>query len=234
MRYRIGIENHVEGRSLAWALDYPGCFAYGADETDALMAAALAIPAYLHWLEKHHEPLSPDSVAVDIRLVEVWDGYDINNAYERVEKGTHIDAWFQNDWKPLTAEEVDRTLQMLKWTREELLAVTELAPTTLRDEVQVGERWSINGVLRHVAGAEWWYLDRMGEADLPREELPRETAERLLVTRNRVEKVLPQWIGIEKVLGRDGEWWSPRKVVRRLLWHERDHTGHILRLATDS
>ncbi len=28
MRILVGIENNIEERSLAWALEYPGCFAY--------------------------------------------------------------------------------------------------------------------------------------------------------------------------------------------------------------
>lgn len=232
MRYRIGIENNQEGRSLAWVLDCPGCFAYGKDETEALMLSARAIPAYLHWLQKHNVPLTADSVAVDIRLEEVWNGYDINEAYERVESGTHIDAWFQDDWKSLTAAEVDRALQYLVWTREELLAVTELAPVEQREVMPEGERMSIDGILRHVAGGERWYLDRLGAANMTREEMPSDLPERLAQTRARVNAVLPTWVGLERVVGVEGEWWSPRKVVRRLLWHERDHTAHILRLAT--
>ncbi|MDW8214000.1 MAG: hypothetical protein RMJ55_10615 [Roseiflexaceae bacterium] len=34
------------------------------------------------------------------------------------------------------------------------------------------------------------------------------------------------------VAGQGGEVWSARKVVRRALWHERDHTQHIARLLT--
>ncbi len=36
--------------------------------------------------------------------------------------------------------------------------------------------------------------------------------------------------GVNQVAGLDGELWSPRKVLRRTLWHERDHTGHIRKL----
>ena len=28
----------------------------------------------------------------------------------------------------------------------------------------------------------------------------------------------------------DGEIWSPRKLLRRALWHELDHIGHIYKL----
>jgi hypothetical protein len=27
-----------------------------------------------------------------------------------------------------------------------------------------------------------------------------------------------------------GELWSPRKLLRRAIWHERDHTEHILKI----
>lgn len=31
-------------------------------------------------------------------------------------------------------------------------------------------------------------------------------------------------------VGIDGEFWSPRKMLRRAVWHERDHTFHIDKL----
>ncbi len=31
MIFRVGIENSNDGRSIAWALEYPACFAYGPD-----------------------------------------------------------------------------------------------------------------------------------------------------------------------------------------------------------
>ncbi len=37
MRIRIGLGKNLEGRDLAWALDYPGCFAYGTDEAETLI-----------------------------------------------------------------------------------------------------------------------------------------------------------------------------------------------------
>jgi len=42
--------------------------------------------------------------------------------------------------------------------------------------------------------------------------------------------LLPKLEGVKKVLGVDGEFWSPRKVLRRALWHERDHVEHIKKL----
>ena len=41
---------------------------------------------------------------------------------------------------------------------------------------------------------------------------------------------LPKLNGVKQVVGVDGEFWSPRKMLRRALWHERDHTEHIRKL----
>jgi len=35
---------------------------------------------------------------------------------------------------------------------------------------------------------------------------------------------------VNQVVGLDGEFWSPRKLLRRTVWHERDHVDHIRKL----
>ncbi len=42
--------------------------------------------------------------------------------------------------------------------------------------------------------------------------------------------LLPKLEGLNRVIGLDGELWSPRKVMRRTAWHERDHIEHIRKL----
>jgi len=49
--------------------------------------------------------------------------------------------------------------------------------------------------------------------------------------RARLLEVLPSLVGVEQVVGRRGELWSPRKLLRRALWHERDHAEHIRKLS---
>jgi hypothetical protein len=46
----------------------------------------------------------------------------------------------------------------------------------------------------------------------------------------RLTSLLPKLVGVNKVLGLGGKIWSPRKALRRALWHERDHTEHIRKL----
>jgi hypothetical protein len=93
-----------------------------------------------------------------------------------------------------------------------------------------GERWSIAGVLGHIANAEHWYLDRLDLAQGARRDLPRDVFERLHIVRQRMNAVLPELEGMQKVLGIDGEFWSPRKVIRRSTEHEIDHIDHIFKL----
>jgi hypothetical protein len=236
MLIQIGLENNIEGRSLAWALDLPGCFAYGANGAEALLSVPRAVLGYADWIAGHTERSWLAGLGdFDVRLVDTWDCYSINDGYDEVPAGSEvneINAWFRQDWKPLTEVDVQRGLAMLEWSRADLLAsVAGLAPELLNAE-RPGERWSINGILNHVGGAEWWYLDRLGLAGIPRQQVSKVPAERLATVRARLKQVLPTLVGVELVTGKQGEFWSPRKLLRRALWHELDHIGHILKLLT--
>jgi hypothetical protein len=50
------------------------------------------------------------------------------------------------------------------------------------------------------------------------------------VVRQRLIASLPELVGSTQVVGTGGEFWSPRKVVRRAIWHELDHIRHIMLL----
>jgi len=235
MLVRIGLENGFEGRSLAWALDHPGCFAYGADGETALVEMARAIPDYIAWLESHtREPwFAPANI--DIRLVEVWEDYQVDDCYQRAgegRQGTPVNAWFQNDWQPLTVEDARHGLQLLAWSREDLLAAFREAPAEKIDETHPGERWSIRGILAHVGTLQWWLLERLDLAGVPRSALPKDPLERYEAMYTRLAEILPRLAGSEQVLGKAGEFWSPRKLLRRSVWHQRDHAGHIRKLSS--
>jgi hypothetical protein len=168
----------------------------------------------------------------DLRLVETWEVYTVNDQSEEVEGGDAVNAWFRDDWRPLTAEEVARGLALLDLSRLDLLGAAASLTSDVLDRTFPGERWSIRGILKHVGGAEWWYLDRLGLAQAGREALPKDALERLDVVRAQLKAVLPDLTGQELVRGKDAELWSPRKLLRRALWHEIDHHVHIQRLLT--
>lgn len=233
MLFRVGVENNFEGRSIAWALEHPGCFAYGTHGEAATVNLEGALDKYAGWILQH-EPrtwLSFTPEEVEIVMDGTWDVYYINDELDKVSEadGYSVDSFFPYDWKPLTTVEIERALKMLEWSRADLLKTLTGLSDEKRNAVYMGERWSINGILGHVAGAEWWYMDRLGLA-FPRAEVPEEPLHRLEKVRKHFNAVLFRLAGVKKVLGVDGEFWSPRKILRRALWHERDHIEHIRKL----
>jgi hypothetical protein len=233
MIFQAGIDNNSEGRSIAWALEHPGCFAYGLNADAALLNLEGALEKYAGWILHHetHTWLNFAEGEIEFVVNGTWDVYSINDDFDKTSEidGYSVDSFFPYDWKPLTALEIKHGLDMLTWSREDLLkSVQGLTPEKL-DATYPGERWSINGILSHVGGAEWWYLDRLGLA-FPREEVPKEPLARLEKVRKLLNSALFRLDGMKQVVGVDGEFWSPRKLLRRALWHERDHTEHIQKL----
>jgi hypothetical protein len=228
---KIGLENNPHGRSQAWMLDYPGCYAYGKDGSEALLNVPAAVLAYRDWLGR----LSPDSWLkdlgdFDVRLVETWQIYCINRDYEVVREGVEVESFFQSEWKPLDVVEVRRAALLLQWEREDLFRLVQDLGDVKLDQTYPGERWSIRGILGHVGGAEWWYQQALGLEGMPEAQLPQDAFERLKITRARTLEILPDLAGLKKVCGREGELWSPHKILRRTIWHELDHIEHIRKL----
>ena len=232
MLIRIGLENENQGRSLAWALDFPGIVAYGADGSEAVLALPRVLINHQEWANRHAaaEWMSLDDF--DMRLEETFTVYQIDAQYKRPAlgaQGTDVNAWFQDDWRPLDRVDAVRGVEQLIWSRADLLAIVQELPAEKLDAVSATEPWSIRKILAHVGTIEWWLLDRfdLGGA---RADLPKDPLERMRVTRERMNKVLLDMAGREWVLGRNGELWSPRKLLRRVLWHELDHIGQIIHL----
>jgi uncharacterized damage-inducible protein DinB len=230
MQFRVGMETNYENRALAWVLGHPGAYVFAPDAEAALAAVPSAVRAYAVWMEQHsHGQVRLDVEPLSFSLDETWEVYSVNEEYDRQPDAYDVNAWFLHDWKPLTEEEIALAAQIIAWARQDLLAaVQDLNPRDLDVEFP-GERWSMGGVLRHVATAEWWYMSRLGLSP-PREELSHDPFERLDQVRAHLLGILPSFAGQSKVIGVDAEFWSPRKLVRRTAWHERDHTDHILRL----
>jgi uncharacterized damage-inducible protein DinB len=233
MIFQVGIENNNEGRSIAWALEHPGCYAYGMTADGAALNLESALSKYAGWI-LHHETQTWLTFAeneIEVVINGTWDVYYITDELDKVTEadGYSVESFFPFEWKPLTALEIKHGLDMLTWSRDDLLrSIRGLSPEKL-NATYTGERWSINGILGHVSGAEWWYLERLGLA-FPRNELPEEPLARLEKVRKQLNSAVFKLEGVKQVIGVDGEFWSPRKLLRRVLWHERDHTEHIRKL----
>lgn len=229
MLLRVGIENGMEGRSLAWALEHPGCFAYGKNEHEALQNLPSQFQNYVDWITRNEQYPWLTPIDPELHVEEIWEAFFLTDDYELADDGYEVDAWFLHDWKPLTGLEIERGIKMLSWSRKDLLdLVAGLSDDTL-NYIHPGERWSIVGILKHVGGAEWWYQDLLDLA-FPRDQVPEEWSARLEVVRDSLIRLLPTLVGVSRVVGKHGEFWSPRKLLRRALWHEIDHIQHIQQL----
>jgi hypothetical protein len=233
MIFQVGIENNNEGRTIAWALEHPGCYAYAMKGEAAAANLEGALDKYAGWILRHQPEtwLTFARDEIEIVINGTWDVYFINDDFDKISEtdGYAVDSFFPYDWKPLTATDIERALKLLTWSRTDLLKTVKGLGAEKLNASYMGERWSISGILGHVGGAEWWYMDRLGLA-FPKDDVPEAPLERLEKVRAFFIKTLPKLEGIKQVIGVDGEFWSPRKVLRRALWHERDHMEHIKKL----
>jgi len=230
MIFRVGIENNNDGRSIAWALEHPGCFAYGANATAACLNLETALQKYATWILRNQPNTWLNFDEVEIIPEETWEVISINEDLDKVETGGYyVESFFRYDWKPLMREEVEHGIDMLYWTRDDLLKTVSRLSAEKLAATYTNERWSINGILGHIGSAEWWYLGNLNLV-FPGNDLSKEPMACLKQSRDLLIKSLRKLIDVSQVVGRYGEFWSPRKILRRALWHERDHIDHINKL----
>ncbi len=233
MLIHVGIENNNDGRSIAWALEHPGCFAYGADAEQATANMPGAVEQYAAWVRDHGMKWMDDR-SFQIAVKETFDDHRVypDSTILRDGQGNPmVEAFFRYDVKPLSGTEVERALKLLDWSRKELLdSIKGLSDGQLNERLP-GERWSINGILLHIGHAEWWYAACVSPPMPPQEsDLPAEPLGCLELVRAHLVDLLPKNEGVHFMADVEGERWSFRKMLRRAAWHERDHTQHIWKL----
>lgn len=233
MHIRVGIENNIENRSLAWVLDHPGCFAFGMDEAEALLNLPGALVAYERWIKGHTTQPWVEFNDLDLQVVERYTTFRLGDDYRPAlpGEGYEINAWFTDDWRPLSSEEIHLSLTIFTWQREELLAGLSTLDSEILERRSPGERWNILGISRHIANAELWYLSRLSITSFTHQNLDQDPETRLTQTAKLVRQHFPGFAGEVNVVGIEGEFWSFRKIIRRTLWHQRDHIDHIKQLA---
>jgi len=233
MLIRIGLEFNIEGRTLAWVLDYPGCFAYGRDESEALINLTRALLDFDFWIKNHTNSPWLSFEDLDLRVVEKFTTFRLGIDYKPAPpgEGYEINAWFIDDWRPLSTQEIGQSLNVFTWQRDELLAGLRTLDADLLVKKNPGQRWNIIEISKHIANAELWYLQRLNLVGLSRQDLSPDYEKRLAQTSTLVYQTFPSFADEINVRGIEGEFWSYRKIIRRTLWHQRDHIDHIKQLA---
>lgn len=226
MVYRLAVEDIEPRHYVCWVLDLPGCFSPASTQEEAVARAPARIGEYYAWITRH-DPTLPEALRpYDVEVVEVFGAHPSAEDPDYV-----VNAFFEDDARPLAYWDVEVGLRLLDWSRQDLIAVVRsLSREQLHTPIPGEDRETIAGVLEHVCGAENWYLSHLGLA-IDRASLPRDVFRKLKAVRANTRRQLVTLVGDQRITERHGERWSARKILRRTLWHERDHTEHIVKLA---
>jgi predicted RNase H-like HicB family nuclease len=221
--FPVGLEEGPDGAVLVHGLSVPGCVAAGLDRDEALAAFPDALAEWLHFLAGHGEPIPEPESELEI-AVDEWVASTSDVA------GGESTAFFDADRPPLTRAEIDAGLRRLGDLRGTLLRRLRQLPPTELEKVGAGE-WSARRIADELARAQWWTLTRLGASPLA--EVPERTVGRLDTA---MALVVQRFTELGEIptepVEIDGELWTPRKVLRRLLWIEWTLGGSLLHLLT--
>jgi uncharacterized damage-inducible protein DinB/predicted RNase H-like HicB family nuclease len=227
MHVRLAVEDMEPNHGIAWALDLPACYSSATTAAEAIALAPQKITEYFSWLLTHNNIFPAVKEEVDVDIVETFHSFASSEDPEYI-----VNAFFDDDRHALGYWDVITGLTLLCWTRQDLLSTIQPIPQEQLTRTIPGEvRGSVSGILNHIAIAENWYFSHL-DRGLQQGQLPGDPLDKLAVVRENTIKQLPGLIGDKRITHNYDELWSPRKVVRRTLWHERDHTQHISRLLT--
>ncbi len=218
--YDAAVEIGSTDKGLVWIVDLAGCAAPLDPGHEAVTEAAGAVTSFLCWLKSRGEPVSSRQSEVEIRVVETQ--CHRGNITRSGPRGL-----FTADRRPLTARHLHDGLRFLEYSRQSLRALClDLDPEQMKSEPPSGG-FSINQHIRHVANMERWCMGRLGPVDQV------QPVSDPLVRLDRVRELVVGRLTALSAEDRfavvivDSESWTARKVIRRLIWHERHHTRAI-------
>jgi hypothetical protein len=219
---RAGLEEIEPNYWVLSVFDLLGCFSTGRAEEDAVAGAERQVRRYFEWIGKKGGNPVPLEESIRVETVERFQRTAWPNDPSR-----YIKAFFQDDARPLRAWDIDVGLRLLDWSRQDLLRLAgALLPDSLV-RIENEPSWkTLDGLLGHLWESENGILGALGTTmDLV--EMQSDPVGRMQAVRSKLRALLPQWE--DKALEREvmGEKWSPRKVLRRALWHEWDHIQQL-------
>jgi len=227
MRYRMAIEDIEPKHWVAWIVDLPGCYSSAQTMAEAIAQAPTCIARYFAWIAGHDNSLPIPPEPIEVEVVETFQSFPSTQDLQYI-----VNAFFAEDKRPLGYWDVVIASRLLDWSHEALFQVVQSIDERRLNQPIAGEvRGSIAGILAHIASAENWYLGMLDLA-LDRTLLPERPLDRIARVRRNTKAQLWKLVGETRITENNDELWSARKIIRRTLWHTRDHTQHIARLST--
>ncbi len=219
-RYRACLEVGNGGACMAHVPELLGCFAVGSTREEALERLRDAISEYLAWLAKHREApaLSAESERVEIEVVE-----QVSTAGGYPPEASGPVALFAADQEPISYHDLQTAVRLMEHARRDLLEFLRDVPDGLLHWRPAPDEPSIDETLLHMAQVEASFLARLEE------ESQQPPFAQLTAVRSWAYHRLSRLTEAElsRLTTHGSEKWSARKVLRRFLEHDREHTAYI-------
>ena len=211
----------------AFVPNCPGCWVFGRTPERALMKVKIAIAEWVGWMRKHGEQIPVEAKNFEIEVAEM-----LRVNYNPVEAGKP-EPLFWSEVLSITKKDVTRTLRLMTYSREDLIKLVSNLDDECLDWLPPNKPRTIRNCLRHIAYVEPWYITRLN-VDLP-SRYPRKVFEMLDYTRKIVVDYLRNFphnkmrriFQPKKDQSPVCNLWTARKVLRRLVDHERLHARYV-------
>ena len=232
--YRVGIVTYTD-RVEATVFDLPGCGAGAPDMAAVQGLLPVVIAEYAGWLRRHGEQVQ-DRTPVEFEFVEQIDPASIHDA--------DGEFCFEDDHASASQEDVETAIRYMDFSRRDLLDVTTGLPDQVLDwrppasAMATINPWNpdvlpIRQIGTSIAAAEGYYRtgledgepasaspDEIGSLELQRERV-------VVRLRNLTEDERTRVFRPRRPWQKGRETWTARKVMRRIISHERFHTKEI-------
>ena len=218
--YQVLLEVGEDGTCMAHVPELFGCFAVGSTREEALERLRQAIAEHLAWLTGYGEApaMTAETAEVDIEVVE-----EVTTPRSYPVEPTESVAFFAAEEEPLSHQDLQTAVRLMERARRDLVEFLRDVPEDLLQWRPAPDEWSIAETLLHMAHAEASYTARL-DTESERTPFPQLAAIRSWAY-HRMGRLTEA--ELSRVTVHRGEKWSVRKVLRRFLEHDREHTAYI-------
>ena len=156
---------------------------------------------------------------------------DVGEQVPKASEGIHLEfeevdtTTFLTDYDALHPNETETLFRWMAVSRQELMDLVKNLPEEAFEWKPDDETPPVREILCHMAESDLWYTERL-------KQWPDAPLFRLAATRGVALERLRALSDEDRarVTIHEGEEWTPRKVVRRMLEHEREHIAQLRQL----
>lgn len=234
-KYRIDIDGISGGPWMGHLLHEIGCIWLAPTRGAVMEQAPEAIAAFYAWLRRHGEPglveVRPDPTQIVAGHTQEIVSFGQSGAAVGV---------FPWDLEPVTEQEIHIAVRRLGHARRDLLELVAALPEEALDWAPPGNRRTIRKNLIHLRNAQGFYITRLFGWDRALALLPDPWPEENLFSSLSwvMERVsgaivaMPEELRTGTFLAEQpSETWTARKMLRRIVEHEREHVEVVRRTA---